>query len=158
MKLRIFTDGACSSNPGPGGWAAILNLEETIEVISGYEFKTTNNRMELMAVLQALKKAHKIGNGNIEIHSDSAYVINGIKNDWIVTWKLNGWKTTQKADVKNKDLWQQIDKWINIITDEDKVLNFIKVRGHAGNTFNEMADKEAVKECQKAKKLIEEEK
>ena len=104
--IKIYTDGACSGNPGRGGWAAIIINGEKIEKISGASDNTTNNRMELTAVISALRyvKAEAI-----EIYTDSKYTKDGIEQ-WIVNWKKNGWKTANKQDVKNKDLWQDLDQ------------------------------------------------
>lgn len=146
MKLRIFTDGACSGNPGPGGWAAVFNLESESKTLSGCEVQTTNNRMELIAVVKAISKVVNLkGNGklqkydSVEIHSDSAYVVNAINNGWLKSWKKNGWKTSANEDVKNKELWKKLDVLLN----SDIDIKLIKVKGHAGIMFNEMADKEA---------------
>lgn len=147
MKIRIFTDGACSDNPGPGGWAAIVNLKEETQIIKGYEVDTTNNRMELMAVTKALS-ALLDGDVNgfdktkdkVEIHSDSAYVVNAINDKWTAKWKLNGWKTSKGNDVKNKDLWLELMNNISRFKAENIHLRFVKVKGHSGDVFNEKAD------------------
>lgn len=147
MKLRIFTDGACSENPGAGGWAALFTEKEKFKMIGGNEICTTNNRMELTAVVEGLKVAARQKKyDKIEVHSDSAYVVNAVNKKWIDKWKSNGWKTSQKEDVKNRDLWEQLDLLLSISDVE-----FIKVKGHAGNTFNEMCDKRAREEVLKAK-------
>lgn len=153
MKIRVFTDGACSGNPGPGGWAAIVHTFENMVVLKGYETNTTNNRMELMAVVEAAKK---IVEGNvdgvdaktdkIEIHSDSAYVVNAINDKWTSKWKLNGWKTTKGNDVKNKDLWEMLISLLYRCKKERISIRFVKVKGHTGDPFNEMADKIAVEQ------------
>lgn len=158
MKIRIFTDGACSENPGPGGWGAVFNTEDKCYTISGNEESTTNNRMELMAVIKAFEKIIKIEYGKkphahneYEIYSDSAYVVNTINNHWIEAWRMNGWKTTKHEDVKNKDLWEKF--WDLRQELKMKNINFtlIKIKGHAGNTFNELVDKLAKEESMKAK-------
>ena len=154
MIQRIFTDGACSGNPGPGGWAAVFNLHESSEVVSGYEVDTTNNRMELLAVVGALETATKREydkRGRIEIHSDSAYIVNAINKGWLDKWKKNGWQTAKKEPVKNKDLWVLIDKYAEGLRCK---VSFIKVKGHSGNTFNELADKHAVQEVQNARREL----
>jgi ribonuclease HI len=138
-KIIIFTDGACSGNPGPGGWAAILNHDEDYEILSGYELETTNNRMELMAAVKAIKRAIFLGYKQIIINSDSAYVINAINNGWLIKWKLNGWHTQSNEKVKNSDLWRKLDHLLN---NHVNVI-FSHVKGHSGNTFNELADKHA---------------
>lgn len=143
MLIRIYTDGACSENPGPGGWAYVFNSEEECKTNAGYELSTTNNRMELMAVLNALNKIEDISkhkNNEYEIYSDSAYVVNSINNCWLTKWKLNGWKTTQGSDIKNKDIWLKIDALLKNIRQRNIKLTIIKVKGHAGNTFNELVD------------------
>lgn len=148
MKIRIFTDGACSGNPGPGGWGIVWNTDNNCEQFSGHEVKTTNNRMELLAVVRSLEKIVKDGKrkNTYEIYSDSAYVVNSINNNWLVGWKLNGWKTKQKEDVKNKDLWEQADVLLQAIRDGKLSVQLIKIKGHSGNTFNELVDELAKKE------------
>ena len=149
LKLQIYTDGSCSGNPGPGGWACIINLPEESKVISGGSKETTNNRMELSAIIEALKYIDDISwkerHDLYEIFSDSAYVINAIQKGWICNWKNNGWKTKANEDVKNIDLWKEFDKlYCNI--KEEETISFIKVKGHKGDFFNEMADTEARKQ------------
>lgn len=143
MKIRIFTDGACSENPGPGGWGAVFNREESFDEICGYECETTNNRMELMAVVEAFKKILKehIRGDRYELYSDSAYVVNSINNNWIENWRMNGWKTTRGEDIKNKDLWLEFLKLRGKLLDKKISLEIYKVKGHSGNTFNEYVDK-----------------
>lgn len=155
MKVRIFTDGACSDNPGPGGWAAVFNTEKKCYTISGNELHTTNNRMELRAVVEALKKIlskrkHKSKN-QYDIFSDSAYVVNTINNDWLEKWKMNGWKTTKGRDVKNRELWEELNELIDVINRKGIKVTFHKVKGHSGNMFNELVDKIAREESLKAK-------
>lgn len=153
MKVRIFTDGACSENPGPGGWAAVFNTDRECKVLKGNEKSTTNNRMELMAVVKSLEKICNYGrkSNTYEIFSDSAYVINSINNGWIEVWKNNGWKTTRKEDIKNKDLWSRYLTARHILSEAGIRLKIIKVKGHSGNTFNEYVDKLAKEEVFKAK-------
>tara|TARA_A100001015_G_scaffold25441_1_gene28636 strand:- start:1729 stop:2154 length:426 start_codon:yes stop_codon:yes gene_type:complete len=130
--IKIYTDGSCLKNPGNGGWAAIININGKIKKISGNEKNTTNNRMELMATINALKEMST--RDLIEIFTDSKYVKNGI-TEWVNTWILNNWKTSKKEDVKNKDLWIELYKL-------NKSLN-IKwnwVKAHAGNPLNEEVD------------------
>ncbi len=131
-RITIFTDGACSGNPGPGGWGAILVLGDKRKELSGGEKETTNNRMELMAAiqsLQALKRACAV-----DLYTDSAYVKNGITG-WIFGWKRNGWKTADKKPVKNADLWQMLD---DLTRQHDIAWHWVK--GHAGHPENERAD------------------
>ena len=130
--IKIYTDGSCLKNPGNGGWAAIININGKIKKISGNEKNTTNNRMELMATINALKEMST--RDLIEIFTDSKYVKNGI-TEWVNTWILNNWKTSKKEDVKNKDLWIELYKL-------NKSLN-IKwnwVKAHAGDPLNEEVD------------------
>jgi ribonuclease HI len=134
MKYIIYTDGACSGNPGPGGWGAIILDEKKHQInLSGREKSTTNNRMEIMAPLMALKKIKK--SSEIIIYTDSTYLKNGI-TIWIKNWKKNGWKNASKKPVKNKDLWVALDK-----AAEKKLIFWKWVKAHAGNKFNELADK-----------------
>ena len=130
--IKIYTDGSCLSNPGNGGWAAIIIKDDKITEISGNEKNTTNNRMELLAPISALSKIED--KENIEIYTDSKYVKQGI-TEWINNWKSNGWKTSKKEDVKNKDLWTKLDELNNSL---DVQWNWVKA--HAGNEFNEKVD------------------
>ena len=132
MTIDIFTDGACSGNPGPGGWAAILRSGHHEKELSGGEKATTNNRMELMAVIQGLK-ALKNG-GAVTIHTDSRYVMDGASK-WIIGWKKKGWKTADKKPVKNEDLWHALDEQI-----ARHQVTWKWVRGHDGHVENERAD------------------
>ena len=129
--VKIYTDGACSGNPGRGGWAAIIIDGEKIEKISGASKNTTNNRMELIAVISALKY---VDEQNIELFTDSKYTKDGIEK-WILKWKKNGWKTANKQDVKNIDLWKNLDELNQI-----KNVQWNWVKGHADNEYNNMAD------------------
>ena len=129
--IKIYTDGACSGNPGRGGWAAIILDGEKIEKISGSKDNTTNNRMELTAVISALKY---VKDKNLEIYTDSKYTKDGIEK-WISNWKKNGWKTANKQDVKNKDLWSELDQ-----LNSRKNVQWNWVKGHANNQYNNMAD------------------
>jgi ribonuclease HI len=130
--IQIYTDGSCLENPGNGGWAAIINIDGDVKKISGNEKNTTNNRMELMAPIKALKEMDS--NKEIEIFTDSKYVKLGI-TEWINTWLKNNWKTSKKEDVKNKDLWLELynlNKSLNV--------NWNWVKAHAGNPLNEEVD------------------
>ena len=133
MRIKIYTDGACSGNPGKGGWGALIQENDSETKLSGSELNTTNNRMELTAVIKALEHYDKAR--EIEVFTDSKYVMQGI-TEWIKNWKNNHWKTSQKKDVKNKDLW--------VLLDTVSVKHDIKwswVKGHAGDYGNEIADK-----------------
>ena len=134
MKYVVYTDGACSGNPGPGGWGAVILNEEKIDTnISGKEQSTTNNRMELMAPIMALRKIKKAS--KITIYTDSTYLKNGITT-WIKNWEKNGWKSTNKKPVKNKDLWVTLNE-----LSKDQVIDWKWVKAHDGNKYNEIADK-----------------
>jgi ribonuclease HI len=131
-RVEIFTDGACSGNPGPGGWGAILRYNGAEKELSGGEALTTNNRMELLAAITALEALTRPS--DVDLHTDSQYVKNGIST-WIHGWKRNGWKTADKKPVKNADLWQRLDD----VCDLHKV-TWHWVKGHAGHDENERAD------------------
>ncbi len=130
--IEIYTDGACSGNPGPGGWGAILLCGEHEKEIFGGEEDSTNNRMEMMAVVEALQSLKK--RSNVKLYTDSKYVIHGI-TDWMDGWKKKGWKNSKKQPVKNKALWQKIDSLVS-----KHNVEFIWVKGHSGNIGNERAD------------------
>lgn len=141
-EVTIYTDGACSGNPGPGGWAAILMAGGAKKELSGGERDTTNNRMELMAVIEglaALKRPCKV-----DIYSDSAYVVNAFSQNWIEKWIRNGWKNSAKAEVANSDLWKRL---LELTTMHQ--VTFHKVKGHADNEFNNRCDELAVAEWKK---------
>lgn len=156
-KLRIFTDGACSNNPGPGGWAALFAYETKNDIISGNECATTNNRMELMAVVKALQKAMKMSYDQIELHVDSAYVVNAVTKLWLYKWQQNSWKTSANDDVKNRDLWECMYKILKSAKLSKIKIEFVKVKGHSGNTFNDMVDSAARSEVIIAKRKISKE-
>jgi len=130
--VEIFTDGACSGNPGPGGWGAILRYKGKEKEISGGEAETTNNRMEMMAAIVALETLKRPS--RVRLTTDSTYVKDGITK-WIHGWKKRGWKTANKKPVKNKDLWQRLE---TALSDHD--IQWIWVRGHDGHAENERAD------------------
>jgi len=140
-KVDIYTDGACSGNPGPGGWGVLLIWEEHQKEIWGSASDTTNNRMELMAAIQGLEILKQ--SANVQIFTDSTYVKNGI-TQWIQGWKKNGWKTSNKKAVKNEDLWKRLDMAL-----VGHQIKWNWVRGHAGNIHNERADKLAKKGIKK---------
>lgn len=142
-QVKIYTDGACSGNPGIGGWGAILISGQHKKEISDYSDNTTNNRMELTAVIKSLEVLKEPC--EIDIFTDSKYVHNGI-TQWIINWKKNNWKK-----VKNTDLWQQLDK---LVMDLDHKINWHWVKGHNGDYFNEIADKLATTEITKYKLII----
>ena len=141
MKFKIYTDGACSGNPGKGGWAAIILDDSNQSSISGSESSTTNNRMELMAPIMALKKIKK--KSDITIFTDSKYLKDGI-TDWIKKWKQNNWKSSNKKPVKNKDLWIKLDN-----SCQKHKITWKWVKAHAGNKYNNLADELAVIETKK---------
>ena len=131
-QVVIHTDGACSGNPGPGGWGAVLHYGPTEKELWGGELATTNNRMELMAAIQSLEALKRPC--RVELHTDSQYVRNGIR-EWIHAWKARGWKTADKKPVKNEDLWKRLD--------EARLRHEVDwrwIKGHAGHEFNERAD------------------
>ena len=132
-KVIIYTDGACSGNPGPGGWGSILMYKENKKEISGRLENTTNNVMELTAVIEALKLLKFPC--EVELYSDSAYVVNAFNQKWIYGWLKNGWKNSSKEPVKNKELWQELYE----LTKTHEV-EFIKVKGHADNEYNNRCD------------------
>ena len=141
-EVTIYTDGACSGNPGPGGWAAILMAGGVRKELSGGERDTTNNRMELMAVIEGLKALKRPC--KVDIYSDSAYVVNAFSQNWIDKWIKNGWKNSAKAEVANSDLWKELID----LTSKHNVI-FHKVKGHADNEFNNRCDELAVAEWKK---------
>ncbi|MDA9597498.1 ribonuclease HI [Candidatus Pelagibacter sp.] len=130
--IKIYTDGSCLNNPGDGGWAAIINYNDKIIKIDGSEKNTTNNRMELMAPINALKKIDQ--NNKIEIYTDSQYVKLGI-TEWIHKWIKNNWQTSKKEDVKNKELWIELYELTKLFE-----INWIWVKAHSGNVLNEEVD------------------
>ncbi|HKD89822.1 MAG TPA: ribonuclease HI [Streptosporangiaceae bacterium] len=131
--VEIYTDGACSGNPGPGGWGAVLQYgDRAKELWGGEATPTTNNRMELMAAINALEGLTR--NSTVRLHTDSSYLRNGITG-WLAGWKRNGWKTASKQPVKNADLWRRLD---NAAAKHD--VQWLWVKGHAGNPGNERAD------------------
>ncbi len=131
-RIQIWTDGACSGNPGPGGWGALLRIGNNQRELKGGDKETTNNRMELKAAIEALNALKRPC--EVDIHTDSQYVQGGI-TEWINNWKRNGWKTSAKKPVKNVDLWQELDEAIS-----RHQVAWHWVKGHAGNHENELAD------------------
>ena len=130
--VEIFTDGACSGNPGPGGWGVLLRMGKTEKELKGGEGETTNNRMELMAAIMALEALKRPC--TVTLHTDSTYVKNGI-TDWIAKWKRNGWRTAAKKPVKNAELWKRLEEAL-----EPHKVTWKWVKGHAGHPENERAD------------------
>ncbi len=132
-KVDIYTDGACSGNPGAGGWAAILTYNGVEREIFGGEAQTTNNRMELRAVIEGLSALKE--KCAVSVFSDSAYVVSAFVNDWITAWQLNGWRTSGKDEVKNRDLWEML-----LTLTQKHVVSFVKVKGHSDNERNNRCD------------------
>lgn len=143
QKVVIYTDGACRGNPGPGGWGVMMQFRDKQKTLKGYEPETTNNRMELIAVISGLAALKR--SCQVELYTDSKYVLQGI-NDWIENWRQNGWKTAAKKPVKNVDLWKQLDKE----TSQHRI-NWHWVKGHSGDPGNEFVDQlanQAIDEAQ----------
>lgn len=147
IPIQVWTDGACSGNPGSGGAAAIIRYSNsTVKEITFYEEQSTNQRMEIKAVIIAIAEILKTSHDekNIEIYSDSAYVCNCINQEWYKRWFKNGWVNSKKEPVANKDLWENLFQMLNELK-EDYQITFIKVKGHSMNTWNERADRLAVR-------------
>ena len=140
-KVTIYTDGACSGNPGPGGWAAVLMFGELRKEISGGEAATTNNRMELMATIMALKNLKEPC--EVALYTDSKYVLQGF-TEWLPGWIRKGWKTADKKDVKNVDLWQAL-----VEAAKPHHIDWVWVKGHSGDTHNDRVDELAVEQAQR---------
>ncbi len=142
-KITIYTDGSCLNNPGAGGWGAILLYQENKKIISGGEKNTTNNKMELLAVIEALKALKEPC--DVDLYTDSMYVKNGITN-WINTWKQNGWKTSTKKEVKNQEFWKILDE-----LQEKHKINWHWVKAHNNNKLNTEVDNIARKSAENIK-------
>lgn len=140
--VDLYTDGACSGNPGKGGYGGILMYNGKSKEYSGFEKETTNNRMELTAVIEGLKMLKEPV--ELSVYSDSAYTVNAFLNDWISTWISNGWRTANKKPVQNIDLWQQLIELIKV-----HKVTWIKVKGHADNVYNNRCDALATGEIAK---------
>jgi ribonuclease HI len=140
--VEVYTDGACSGNPGPGGWGAVLIYKGKIKELSGGDISTTNNRMEMKAVIEACKAMNKPC--HIKLHSDSALIINAMTKGWIENWQRKDWKKADKKPVENQDLWNEI-----LHATAPHTMHWIKVKGHAGIKWNERADQLAVQESKK---------
>ena len=146
-NVILYTDGACSGNPGIGGYCAILHFDGKEEIVSGGEESTTNNRMELMGVINGLKALKN--SSVVDIYSDSAYVVNAFMQDWITSWIMNGWRTSSKAEVLNVDLWKEL-----ICEVQRHKVTWHKVKGHADVTLNNRCDEIARSEVQKIKDMM----
>ncbi|MDD4350767.1 MAG: ribonuclease HI [Clostridia bacterium] len=140
--VEIYTDGACSNNPGPGGWGAVLFYSKTKKEISGYSEQTTNNQMELSAAINALKALNQPC--NVKLYSDSAYVVNAFKMGWIEQWRVNNFKGANNKEVLNIDLWKEL-----IYLSNYHNIEWIKVKGHSDNEFNNRCDELARNEIEK---------
>ena len=134
--VEIYTDGACSGNPGPGGWGAILVSGTREKELSGGEARTTNNRMEVYAAIAGLAALKE--RCVVKLYSDSAYLVNAIEQGWLDGWRRNGWKTSGKQAVKNKDLWERLTELLRA-----HAVTFVKVKGHADNVYNNRCDEYA---------------
>ena len=132
IRVEIFTDGACSGNPGAGGWGAVLRWRDTERELKGGESETTNNRMELMAAIKALESLDRPV--KVDLYTDSTYVQKGI-TEWIHSWKRRGWKTASRTPVKNEDLWRRLDNAV-----QHQKVSWHWIKGHAGHEGNERAD------------------
>ena len=143
-KVTIYTDGACSGNPGVGGWGAILFYRDEKREISGYEENTTNNKMELTAAIKALERLKEPC--EVELYSDSAYLVNAFLEGWLTKWQMNGFKSSNKKPVQNVYLWQKLIELNNI-----HKITWIKVKGHADNVYNNRCDALATGEIAKHK-------
>jgi ribonuclease HI len=140
-EITIYTDGACSGNPGPGGWGAVLMYGGKRKELSGSEKLTTNNRMEILSVVEALKVLREPC--KVTVYSDSAYVVNAFQQRWINNWQKNGWMNSQKKPVENQDLWKSLLEQMN-----QHEVSYVKVKGHSDNEWNNHCDKlarEAIK-------------
>ena len=140
-NVTIYTDGACSGNPGPGGWGALLMYGSSTREISGYSPATTNNRMELSAAIEALEVLREPC--KVDVYSDSSYLVNAVNNGWLERWTRNNWQTAAKKSVENIDLWQKILKLLKL-----HKVHFHKVKGHSDNPYNNRCDilaREAIK-------------
>lgn len=143
-NVLLYTDGACSGNPGPGGYGAILIFKGIEKEISGGEISTTNNKMEITAVVEGLKVLKEPC--NVTVYSDSAYVVNSIEKKWVYSWKSNNWIKADKKKVKNIELWEELLRLMNFHN-----VKFVKVKGHADNEYNNRCDRLAVSETNKLK-------
>ena len=136
-EIELFSDGACSGNPGPGGWGSILRFKNIEKELSGAEIETTNNRMELLAVINALESLKEPC--KVKITTDSKYVCDAFLKEWLSSWQKNGWKTANKKPVKNRELWERL-----LLLSQKHELTWFWIKGHAGHPENERCDKLAV--------------
>lgn len=141
-KVQIFSDGACLGNPGPGGWAALLRFGPHEKLAAGNEADTTNNRMELMAVIEGLHILKEAC--HVEVTTDSRYVINAFEKGWLASWQKNGWRTSNRDDVKNRDLWEELFA----LTEKHRV-TWQWIKGHSGHKENEIVDQAAREAAEK---------
>ena len=144
-NIKIYTDGSCSGNPGPGGWAAVILLNDNEFIISGFESNTTNNRMEILAAIKGLKEINS--NYKINLYTDSNYLKNGITT-WITSWKKNNWINSNKKPVANQDLWKELDN-----LNKKLIINWEWVKAHENNFYNNVADKYAVSAMKNQKEI-----
>jgi len=144
--VELYTDGACSNNPGPGGWAAVLIYNDIKKEICGYYKDTTNNRMEIFSVIEGLRELKQ--SCNVLIYTDSQYVADAFNKGWIDLWQQNGWKNNDNKEVKNIDLFKAL-----LIELKKHQYKFIKVKGHADNEFNNLCDKLATEQIKKAQEI-----
>jgi len=142
-KVKIYTDGACSGNPGAGGWAAVLIYNSKIKEVSGYDKNTTNNRMELFAIIQGVAMLKEPC--EVIIYSDSQYAVDAFNKHWLTAWQKNGWRTADKKDVKNRDLWNDL-----LLRLKPHKATFVKVKGHSDNVYNNRCDELARAEIKNA--------
>jgi ribonuclease HI len=148
-EISIYTDGACSGNPGPGGWGAVLIYKDNIKEISGFVNNTTNNRMEIFAIIKAFSALKQ--HCKIDVYSDSAYVINSFNQGWIRNWEANSWKKSNKSPVENQDLWRQLLLYVR-----KHEVKWHKVKGHSNNKFNNRCDELATNHIKLYKKGLKE--
>ena len=135
--IEIYTDGACSGNPGPGGWGVVLLYQGNKKELSGFQPETTNNRMELFAAIQGLAALRE--SCEVTLYSDSSYLINAFEKHWLDNWQRNGWKTSSKSPVENQDLWKLL-----LLHVKNHRVRFVKVKGHSDNAYNNRCDEMAV--------------
>ena len=135
--IEIYTDGACSGNPGPGGWGVVLLYQGNKKELAGYQPETTNNRMELFAAIQGLAALREPC--EVTLYSDSSYLINAFEKHWLDNWQRNGWKTSSKSPVENQDLWKLL-----LLHAKNHRVRFVKVKGHSDNAYNNRCDEMAV--------------